>query len=89
MQRAQKNNLVINLKTTILLITCDIHKNIDVANTIQKISGVKEAIPVNGSYDCIVKTEELSPDDVKNLVLYSIRPLDYVRNVLTLQNASS
>ncbi|MFQ5781854.1 MAG: Lrp/AsnC ligand binding domain-containing protein [Nitrosopumilus sp.] len=73
-------------KTTILLITCEPQKNIDVANTIQEISGVKESIPVTGSYDCIVKTEEMSNDDVKNLVLYSIRPLDHVRSILTLHD---
>lgn len=72
---------------TYLLISCAPTKSIDVANTLQELSGVKEAVPVNGAYDCIVKTEKMSSDDVSNLIISSIRPLDYVRSILTLRVA--
>ncbi|AJM92288.1 MULTISPECIES: Lrp/AsnC ligand binding domain-containing protein [Nitrosopumilus] len=69
-----------------LLVTCTVNKNIETAETIRKLPGVKEAIPVIGAYDCIVKTE-MDSDDVKNFVLSSIRPLDNVRSVITLYDA--
>ncbi|MCV0411354.1 Lrp/AsnC ligand binding domain-containing protein [Nitrosopumilus sp.] len=73
--------------TSYLLLLCTVHKNIEIADTIRKFPGVKEAIPVIGAYDCVVKTEMTSPDDVNNLVLTSIRPLAHVRSVLTLHDA--
>lgn len=70
-----------------LLLTCAVNKNIEVANTIHKLSGVKEAMPVHGAYDCIVKVEKSTSDDVVQFILSSIRPLDDVRSVLTLHDA--
>lgn len=72
---------------TYLLISCAPTKNVDLANTLQELSGVQEAVPVHGAYDCIVKTEKMSSDDVSNLVISSIRPLDFVRSILTLRTA--
>lgn len=69
-----------------LLITCEPHKNIEVANIIRKLSGVKESLAVVGAYDCIVKTEEMDSNDVQTLVLSSIRPLDNIRSILTLHD---
>jgi len=73
--------------TSFLLLLCTVHKNIEVANAIQKLSEVVEAIPVAGTYDCIVKTENMAREDVNNLVLTSIRPLDNVYSVLTIHEA--
>ena len=73
--------------TSFLLLLCTIHKNIEVADTIRKLSGVKEAIPVSGVYDCIVKTEDMTREDVNGLVLTRIRPIDHVRSVLTMHEA--
>jgi DNA-binding Lrp family transcriptional regulator len=63
-----------------------IRTNVEIADTLRKFPGVKEVIPVTGAYDCVVKTEKLSTDDVNKLVLTSIRPLTHVRNVLTLHD---
>ncbi|AFS82213.1 Lrp/AsnC ligand binding domain-containing protein [Candidatus Nitrosopumilus sediminis] len=70
-----------------LLLTCAIHKNTEVANTIRKLSGVREAVPVHGAYDCIVKVEKSTPDDAIQFILSSIRPLDDIRNIITLHDA--
>lgn len=75
------------METSFLLLSCMINKNIEIADNIRKLSGVEEAIPVYGAYDCIVKTEKMTSDDVDNLVLSSIRPLDGIRSVLTMHNA--
>ena len=70
-----------------LLLTCAVHKNIEVANIIVKLPGVTEAVPVHGAYDCIVKIEKQTPDDAVQFVLSSIRPLDNIRSILTLHDA--
>ena len=72
------------MKPTFLLVTCDVKKNKDVAKQIQKNQGVKEALPVFGTYDCIVKTDDMAENEVKEFVLSSIRPLDGVSAVLPL-----
>ncbi|AFS81065.1 hypothetical protein NKOR_05910 [Candidatus Nitrosopumilus koreensis AR1] len=72
---------------TYLLISCTPTKNVDVANTLQELSGVKEAVPVHGAFDCIVKTEKMPSEDVSRLVISSIRPLDDVRSILPLRTA--
>lgn len=71
-----------------LLLNCTINKNIEVANTIQKTTGVKESVPVNGAYDCIVKVEKPTSGDAAEFVLSSIRPLDDVRSIITLHDAA-
>lgn len=68
-----------------LLISCVANKNIETAKELQKIYGVKEAIPVYGTYDCIAKTENLEPKQVKSLVSSDIRPLHQINSVLVLQ----
>jgi len=70
--------------TSFLLQLCTVNKNIEVAETIQKLSDVVEAVPTIGAYDGIVKTENLTRKDVNKLVLTNICPLDYVRSVLTM-----
>ena len=73
--------------TAFLLLSCKVNKNIEVADTIQKLSGIAEAVPTIGAYDCIVKTENLTHEDIDNLVLISIRPLDHIRSILTMCEA--
>lgn len=75
------------MPNSFLLLTCEINKNVEVAKSLRKLSGVKEATPVFGAYDCVVKTEKMSDDDIKNLVVTSIRPLDDIRCVLTIHDA--
>ncbi len=49
-----------------------------------KIPGVKEAYPVYGVYDLIVKVEVDTDDELKEMVTYKIRGLDKVRSTLTM-----
>jgi len=72
------------MDASFLLLSCAIHKNIDVADQLRKLNGVREALPVYGTYDCIVKTEKMSYEDINNLVSSSIRPLENVSSVLVL-----
>ena len=72
------------MKPTFLLVSCDVKKNKEVAEQIQRNHGVKEALPVFGTYDCIVKTDNMAEKEIKEFVLSSIRPLDGVTAVLSL-----
>ncbi|MFB5635058.1 MAG: hypothetical protein ACE5RB_00325 [Nitrosopumilus sp.] len=75
------------MNASYLPLTCTIHKNIEVANTVQKLSGVKKAVPVPGAYDCIVKVNKSVPSDVDQFVLSSIFSLDNIRSIHTLHEA--
>ncbi|NIP61535.1 MAG: hypothetical protein GWN01_05380 [Nitrosopumilaceae archaeon] len=68
-----------------LLISCVADKNIEAAKELNKIYGVKEAVPVYGTYDCIAKTDKLEPGEVNTLVSSNIRPLEQVSSVLVLR----
>jgi hypothetical protein len=70
------------------LLLCTIHKHIETAKLLRKLHGIREAVPVYGTYDCVVKTEEMSSDDVMEFVSSSIRPLANVNSVLTLYPVS-
>lgn len=72
------------MKPTFLLLTCSVHKSAEVAEKVQKNHGVKEAIPVFGTYDCIVKTDDLGSEEIQELITSSIRPLSNVSAVLPL-----
>ena len=70
-----------------LLLSCTIHKNKTVAEKLRHLDGINEAIPVYGSFDCIVKTEKMTSEDVLQLVVSSVRPLDDVISVLPLYSS--
>ena len=72
------------MKPTFLLLSCSRHKNSEVAREIKKNDGVKEAIAVLGTFDCIVETKEMTPNEINTLVTSTIKPLDNVTTVLPL-----
>lgn len=72
------------MKTNFLLLTCSIRKNTQVAKEIQKNHGVLEAIPVYGTFDCIVTTHDLSPKETNDLITSTIRPLNHVSAIIPL-----
>ena len=72
------------MKPTFLLVSCEVKKNKEVAEKIQRNHGVKESLPVFGTYDCIVKTDNMAEKEIKEFVMSSIRPLDGVTAVLPL-----
>ena len=72
------------MKPTFLLLSCSKRKNTEVAKEIKKNDGVKEAIPVLGTYDCIIETKEMTPHEIGIFVTSTIKPLDYVTSVLPL-----
>ena len=74
------------MESSFLLLSCAVNKNTDVASQLSQLSGIKEAIPVSGVYDCIVKTEPMSTDYLKELVLSHIRPMNGIHSVLTLNH---
>lgn len=73
------------MERSILLLSCSVHSSKKVADQLRDVSGIKDAIPVYGVYDCIVMTTKMSSNDVRNVVLNNIRKLDDVHSVLPLQ----
>ncbi|KEQ56531.1 AsnC family transcriptional regulator protein [Marine Group I thaumarchaeote SCGC AAA799-E16] len=73
------------MTNSFLLLSCSMHTSKKVANQLREISGVEEAIPVHGVYDCVVKTKKISPNEIQNLVSKHIRPMPNVHSVLPLQ----
>jgi len=60
-----------------------------VMNELEKTDSVKEVTRVIGSYDIVVKLEEASSDDVKNIISSKIRTIDKIRTTLTLPTIES
>lgn len=73
------------MESSILLLSCSIHSSKKVADQLRDVSGIEDAIPVYGIYDCIVKTKKMSSNDIRNVVLKNIQKLDDVYSVLPLQ----
>ena len=71
-----------------LLISCDVNKNFEVAEKLNKINEVEQAIPVYGLYDCLVKTKNLTSENIMNLVSQYIRELKHVHSVVALYDTS-
>jgi len=72
------------MKPSFLLVTCSKDKNLEVVEKIKNNHGIKEALPVSGIYDCVVRTDDMSYDEVMELISSSIRPLNDVSLVLPL-----
>ena len=72
------------MSTSYVLISCEMGTEESVMNELEKIDSVKEVTRVIGSYDIIVKLEEPSSDDVKNIIFSKIRTIDKIRTTLTL-----
>ena len=67
-----------------VMISCEFGTEDSVMNDLEKIDSVKEVTRVIGSYDIIVKLEESSSDDVKNIISSKIRTINKIRTTLTL-----
>ena len=70
------------VKAYILIVTA-VGKEIDVANAVKKINGVKEANPVYGEYDVVVEVNTESLDEL-NKVISQIRKDPSILRTVTL-----
>ncbi len=72
------------MPSAFVLINTELGLEDEVKEELVKIPGVKEAYPVYGVYDLIVKVEVDTDDELKEMVTYKIRGLDKVRSTLTM-----
>jgi len=70
------------VKAYILIVTA-VGKEIEVANSVKKINGVKEANPVYGEYDVVVEVVTESLDEL-NKVISQIRKDPSILRTVTL-----
>ena len=70
------------VKAYILIVTT-VGKELDVANEMKKINGVKEANPVYGEYDVVVEVNTESLDEL-NKVISQIRKNPSILRTVTL-----
>ena len=78
-----------NMSISYIMISCEMGDEKLVMNELREIDSVKEVARVIGSYDIIVKLEEPSSDDVKNIISSKIRTIDKIRTTLTLPTIES
>jgi len=66
-----------------LLINC-FNKSNDVKEKLSEISNVREVQSVNGTYDYIMKTDNLPKTEIRKMIRNKIRPIKEVRSTLAL-----
>lgn len=66
-----------------ILIQTEVGKAADVAQRCSDIAGVKSAEDVTGPYDCIVRAEADSVDDLGKLVVSAIQRVEGITRTLT------
>jgi DNA-binding Lrp family transcriptional regulator len=66
-----------------VLIQTEVGKAATVAEACAKIAGVKSAEDVTGPYDCIVRAEADSVDDLGKLVVSAIQGVEGITRTLT------
>ena len=76
------------MESSFLLLSCAHHKQVDVVEELHRIEGVKEAIPVYGVYDCVVKTERMNSENISKLVSSKTRKINHVLSVLVLTTSA-
>ena len=66
-----------------ILVQTEVGKAADVANSIGKINGVRQADDVTGPYDVIVRAESDNVDDLGKLVVAQIQSVPGITRTLT------
>ena len=72
------------MSNSFLLLSCSARSSKKVANQLRNISGIEEAIPVFGVYDCVVKMKKMSSHEIQDIVSKHIRHIPDVYSVLPL-----
>jgi DNA-binding Lrp family transcriptional regulator len=77
------------MSVSYVLIGCEFGTEKSVMNSLEKNRFSQRCSRVMGSYDIIVKLEEPSLDDLKNIISSKICTIDKVRMTLTLPTIES
>lgn len=72
------------MPTAYVLINCVLGHDVQIAEDIKKIHGIKDVQRVFGAYDCVARTEDLPQNEIKKIISSGIRRVNNVRATLTL-----
>jgi DNA-binding Lrp family transcriptional regulator len=73
------------VKETFVLINCDLGKEQQIVQFLQKVHGVKEVQATHGVYDVVAKIETKTEKELDKTIRMKILGLRPVQSVLTLQ----
>jgi len=77
------------METAFVLITCKVGTSDTVIKKLQLIDGVKEAIPVWGSYDVVAKVTASTKEELRDAIRKKIRITDNIRTTMSLMVTES
>jgi len=72
------------METAFVLITCKVGTSDTVTKKLQLIDGVKEVLPVWGSYDVVAKVTGSTKEELRDAIRKKIRIIDNIRTTMTL-----
>ena len=72
------------METAFVLVTCDAGTTDKVTKKLQMIDEIKEASPMFGAYDIIIKIAAPTMEALKDTIRQKIRTTDYVRITVSL-----
>jgi DNA-binding Lrp family transcriptional regulator len=67
-----------------VLLNTEVGSETDVLKELRKTESVKEALPVYGTYDIVLRVESSSMKELKQNITWKIRKMDYVTSTQTL-----
>lgn len=72
------------MPSAIILINCEVGKEVEVAKALCEIQGTERAYIVYGVYDIVVKLTAETMDGLEATVMKKVRSLPHVRTTITL-----
>ena len=80
------NILVIHdiVATAYVLINCELGKEETIIENLKHLDSVKEVHGTFGAYDIIAKIEHAEKEKLREIIIWSIRKIEYIRSTLTL-----
>jgi DNA-binding Lrp family transcriptional regulator len=67
-----------------VLINCELGKEESIIENLKHLASVKEVHGTFGAYDIIAKMEHAEKEKLREMIIWSIRKIEYVRSTLTL-----
>jgi DNA-binding Lrp family transcriptional regulator len=72
------------MPTALVLMNTEIGSEADVLKELRKIASIEEALLVYGVYDIILRVESSSMADLKQIITWEIRKMEYVTATQTM-----
>ena len=72
------------MTTAYVLINCELGKEEPVIENLKHLDSVKNVQGVFGAYDIIAKVEHAEKEKIREIIIWSIRKIEYIRSTLTL-----